>query len=134
MTAVALTVILLRPDRPVDVSAWTLADMEYHITDRLGLIPRRMEGSVPELIEYLYFVRDGDHRRFAELDLIAKAPETAAGWRGALFCSRPDASWDDPATTVRQWGEHGLLVPPFVFFGDKAIIGQLRELFHVPAD
>jgi hypothetical protein len=45
-------------------------------------------------------------------------------WQGTLYCVRgPEDTWPD---LIRQWGDYGLIVGPFLFYGDRELLGRVR--------
>jgi len=46
-------------------------------------------------------------------------------WRGTLYCER-GPSGGDWADLVRDWGDCCLIVGPFLLFGDRELLGQVR--------
>lgn len=66
-----------------------------------------------------------------ELNGLIKDPEWIHQWRGIAFCTHetPDAAAD----LARQWGEQGLLVGPFAFYGDGELLARINGALNRPA-
>jgi hypothetical protein len=64
-------------------------------------------------------------RGWAEVNGLLKMPGHIDGWRGTVYCEvigRPEQR----EQLLGHWGDCGLGVGPFVFFGDRALLRQIR--------
>jgi hypothetical protein len=49
-------------------------------------------------------------------------------WRGIVFCEFNKRRLGEiPDEELERWGEYGLRLGPFVFFGDPALLWQIRQ-------
>jgi hypothetical protein len=63
-------------------------------------------------------------KEWIDLDSLPKDPNQLARWEGTLYCERgPGSHWPD---LKEQWGDDCLVVGPFLFFGDRELLGRVR--------
>ncbi len=133
--AVLLTARLSRPageegSRPPlpDTTAWTMADLHHHLEDR-GL-HLRAAGTWENgpVLRNAFLTRE--ERPWADLGGLVKDPSRIAGWAGVVYCEQAIFSRAREDALV-GWGECGLRAGPFVFFGDPAMLAQLRDALAV---
>jgi len=66
------------------------------------------------------------NKGWEELNGLVKHPERIGDWQGVLYCEHAQglqATW--PSMTP-HWGGCCLVVGPFLFFGDKQLLGRVR--------
>lgn len=66
-----------------------------------------------------------------ELNGLIKDPKRIHQWRGIVFCT-----YEGPIAAenlARQWGDQGLLVGPFVFYGDGELLARINVALNRPA-
>jgi hypothetical protein len=69
-------------------------------------------------------------KEWLDLDSLPKDPDRIARWRGTLYCERgPADHWPD---LQGQWGDCCLVVGPFLFFGDRELLGRVRAALRAP--
>jgi hypothetical protein len=63
-------------------------------------------------------------KEWVDFNHLYKARNQIDRWEGTLACERgPAPSWSDLASL---WGDCCLVVGPFLFFGDQALLGRVR--------
>lgn len=67
------------------------------------------------------------------LQLLHRFPEYGDRWRGVVFCERDGYLGGEIGESEWQrWGEYGLRIGPFVFFGDPALLDRIRQAIPEP--
>jgi hypothetical protein len=61
-----------------------------------------------------------------KLHIIPKAPEQIGRWQGTVYCERLNQP-NSRDQQIPMWGDCCVRIGPFVFFGDRAMLAQLRE-------
>ncbi len=62
-------------------------------------------------------------------DALRKLPrvsDCAEQWRDTVMCEWL-RNWQPAELFLEEWGENGLALPPFVFFGDKELLAKIKE-------
>jgi hypothetical protein len=55
----------------------------------------------------------------------------AGQWRGIVFCQQDGEQCWILADFIRDnWGEYGMRIGPFVFFGDPELLQRIRKEIH----
>jgi hypothetical protein len=62
-----------------------------------------------------------------QLQQLRRLPESADRWRGVVFCERGRHLGEIEESEWQRWGEHAMRIGPFVFFGDPALLGRIRQ-------
>ena len=65
----------------------------------------------------------------AELYWLVKDPRRMQRWAGVVYCERA-RRYEHREGVVEGWGDCGLRVGPFVFFGDPALLARIRTLLE----
>lgn len=67
---------------------------------------------------------------WCDLNGLVKDPKWIHRWQGTVFCTHetPNAA----EALARQWGEQGLLVSPFVFYGDAELLARIKNALNRP--
>jgi hypothetical protein len=125
--AVPLTHRLLHPRAEPPRTLAQLAELLRRSEPPLYVVPMTDYG--PETGFYLC----EQPRSREQLQLLRRAAEQGERWRGIVFCERArhlggeieDSEW-------QRWGEHGMRIGPFVFFGDPALLGRIRQALSEP--
>jgi hypothetical protein len=63
------------------------------------------------------------HKDWRYLNDLSKNPERIDEWRGVVYCECTSPA--SAANLVRQWGDHTLLVGPFIFYGDATLLARI---------
>lgn len=63
-------------------------------------------------------------RVWRDLNFLSKDSSRIREWRGIVYCERA-TSPDAAASLARQWGDRGLVVGPFVFYGDAKLLARI---------
>jgi hypothetical protein len=66
-------------------------------------------------------------KSWEELVVLARFPGQIDRWQGTLFCERTSAI--TRRTQQRIWEDCCLVVGPFLFFGDRDLLAQVRAAF-----
>jgi hypothetical protein len=62
-----------------------------------------------------------------QLQWLRRAAEYGDRWRGVVFCEFSTHLGEIPDEELERWGEYGMLLGPFVFFGDPALLRRIRQ-------
>ena len=112
------------PARPPDLDDWDIPRLLRHLENRgLHLRPIATLQKGP-IAHNLYLTCTG--QGWVEVDGLLKAPAQIDRWRGTVYCEMIF----NPVRRMQrldQWGDCGLGVGPFVFFGDRALLRQIRD-------
>ncbi len=85
------------------------------------IVSTRADGQIDR--SFILTVRDCDEDTLRSLPRVSERVEQ---WRGTVLCEWVVNS--QPAELcLEEWGEHGLTLPPFLFFGDKELLRQIKE-------
>src|SRR5262245_16718548 len=106
--------------RPADPSGWSVPQVADFLARRvpgLRVVPVRDSG-VGNVGAYLTRTALPP----AGLHTLLRRPERAAAWAGTAYCEEARASRPHAET----WGENGLVVGKFYFFGDPALLDEIR--------
>jgi hypothetical protein len=63
-------------------------------------------------------------KEWRDLNALSKDPKRIAEWRGVLYCERVGES--DVTHLLEQWGDHCLVVGPFLLYGDAGLLERAR--------
>jgi hypothetical protein len=63
-------------------------------------------------------------QRRQQLQWLRRAPEYGGHWQGVVYCERHGSLGD---LTVDRWGEYGMEIGPFVFFGDPVLLQGIQK-------
>lgn len=129
-SAALVTMIVLavasRPRRaeslpsPRPIEDWSLVELVDHL-NRMGVDVRlrsTLEGGTIGPTVFLTTI-DKDWR---SLNALNKDPKRIGEWRGVLYCERAD---DSSARVIRIWEDRGLVVGPFLFYGDAELLHRV---------
>jgi hypothetical protein len=61
-----------------------------------------------------------------DLTLLPKVQEQINRWQGTLYCERGPRGEESWADLDQHWGDCYLVVGPFLFFGDRELLGRVR--------
>jgi hypothetical protein len=89
----------------------------------LHVVPRRENGPVDGL---WVSVRPLDRDQLPNLSRIH---ERGDRWQGIVFCEQVREGFVIPKEIIHDWGEYGLQIGPFLFFGDPDLLRRIRALF-----
>lgn len=111
--------------RLIETSNWSLVDLVSHLQSRgldLQVVPTHKSGNWSNSI---YLTTD-PQATWQSLQTKSRSLERIEQWYGVVLIERltnkPGPKWD-----VEQWGEHGLQIDRFVFFGDSELIKQIGQ-------
>jgi hypothetical protein len=89
----------------------------------LSLHVVQMTDTTPEA--GLYFCERSQPREV--LQWLRRAAEYGERWRGVVFCELRERQGEFPDTELERWGEYGLRIGPFLFFGDPALLRRIDQ-------
>ena len=90
------------------------------------IVSTRTDGQIDR--SFFLTVRETDENTLRSLP---RAAERAEEWRGVVLCEWL-VNQEQAGLSAEQWGEHGLELPPFVFFGDKELLRKIKDAFRSP--
>ena len=99
---------------------WDIPRLANYLNTRglaLRLVSTRKDGAIGQMAFLTTTNRGWD-----ELNGLAKSADWIDRWRGTLFCEW-NMSGED---LLRQLGDHGMMVGPFLFFGDPELLERVR--------
>jgi hypothetical protein len=67
-----------------------------------------------------------------QLQRLVRAVEHGDRWRGIVLCEWNRHVGEVSDEQLADWGEHGLRLGPFVFFGDPALLRRIRQALPEP--
>jgi hypothetical protein len=62
-----------------------------------------------------------------QLQKLRRAVELSERWRGIVFCEFNKRLGEVDDAELERWGEHGMVMGPFLFFGDPALLRRIRQ-------
>jgi hypothetical protein len=90
------------------------------------IVSTRADGRIDR--SFFLTMRDSDEDALRKLP---RVPDRIKQWRGSVMCEWL-VDWQPAELFLEEWGEHGLAQPPFVFFGDKDLLAQIKEALRAP--
>jgi hypothetical protein len=69
----------------------------------------------------------GTDRGWMELNDLPKVPEQIDRWHGTVYCEEVGHA-EARKEQTDLWGDCCLCLGPFVFFGDRQLLGQIRDV------
>jgi hypothetical protein len=117
--------LLHRPADPPGTLA-ELVDLLRHADPPLYVVPMTDYG--PEAGFYLC----ERPRPREQLQWLRRAAEHSDRWRGIVFCEMNRSLGEIEENEWQRWGEHAMRIGPFVFFGDPALLGRIRQAIPEP--
>ena len=100
------------------------AELAVLLRDKLAgarIVSTRADGQIDR--SFILTVRDSDEDALRSLP---RQSDRIDRWRGTVQCEWL-VDWQAAELFLEQWGECGLAQPPFVFFGDKDMLAQIKE-------
>jgi hypothetical protein len=85
------------------------------------VVSTRADGRIDR--SFILTVRGADEDSLRSLPRVA---ERAEQWRGTVLCEWL-TDWQPAELFLVEWGDYGLALPPFLFFGDKELLGEIQE-------
>jgi hypothetical protein len=115
-----------RRGSPISASRRHATDVA-HLVEYLragGLELRAVSADKGGAAEHNLYLTTTD-KGWEQLNGVPKVPECIERWQGTVYCERVF----DPATRDQQqrlWGDCCLRAGPFLFFGDRQLLGRIR--------
>jgi hypothetical protein len=110
-----------KPARP-DMRDWDVPRLVDHLHDN-GVdlhMTSPYKGKPVADVAYL----SESERPWEELIYLPASPEAVDKWRGVVYCEKvASPAWRDQR--IAQWGDACLDAPPFLFFGDRQLLGRI---------
>jgi hypothetical protein len=116
-------------DRDGAMNAWEVEDLVSHLRQK-GLTLRAVptiEGGPLNCGAYLT-TTDQSWERLAGL---SANPELIGAWEGTVYCVRARVEQEGDAR-LSLWGECGLRIGPFLFFGDPGLLARIQAALRCP--
>lgn len=127
MGAVLLVVALgqrTREPATPTMDDWSLSELVAHL-NRAGLelrmVSPQQNGDIGKAA-YLTPTDKGWH----DVNALTKDPRRIGEWRKIIYCE--SVKGRDPSVLMSQWGENGLVVGPFLFYGDRELLMRVRAV------
>ncbi|HZV05507.1 MAG TPA: hypothetical protein VE999_10520 [Gemmataceae bacterium] len=101
---------------------WDIADLAVHL-NRMGVEVRLRAVPRNGTLNRMAFLTSTS-KEWEDLNALNKDVRRIQEWRGTLYCE-----WvgeNDVSYLFGQWGDHCLLVRPFVFYGDVELLERVR--------
>jgi hypothetical protein len=109
------------------MDGWDIEDLVAHL-HRNGLefraVPTAEEGPL-NLGAYLTTTE----KPWERLNCLHASPEFIADWEGTVYCTLTSKGGITP---LGPWGDYGLRVGPFLFFGDPELLARIRAALRAP--
>jgi hypothetical protein len=67
-----------------------------------------------------------------QLQKLARAAQRCDRWRGVVFCEFNKRLGEFTDAELQRWGEYGMRLGPFVFFGDPALLRRIHQTVPEP--
>lgn len=99
------------------------AEMAVFLRSKLPearIISTRADGQIDR--SFIVTVGGSDEDTLRRLPRVSDRKEQ---WRGTVLCEWL-IDWQPAGLFMEEWGENGLALAPFVFFGDQALLAQIR--------
>ena len=126
--AVSMRGVHITRDRPAPMDNWTIPDLVSHL-ERCGLKLRLVSVAKNGDVSSSAYLTMTD-KEWDDLNLLHKDSQYLGRWKGTLYCER--VSGYDQSALIQQWGENGLSIGPFVLYGDRDLLDQVRTVFSQP--
>jgi hypothetical protein len=121
--------LLRRPAPPP--AGWDIPQLIAHLEQeglRLRTVPVRKDGPLSQEVFLTNTERDWSY-----FNGLGKDPGQIEQWRGTLYCERGGAGRRG-LDLDGLWGDCYLVAGPFVFFGDRELLGKVRAALLIPAN
>jgi hypothetical protein len=102
-----------------------LADYLQRSGVDVRLVPVSKDGP---LLQAVYLTSTA--KEWRDLNRLMKEPQRIPEWQGTLYCER--VGENDPAYLLRQWGDHGQQIGPFLFYGDAELLDRILTALAAP--
>jgi hypothetical protein len=116
--------------RGPDLSDWDVPRLLEHLRAR-GMTFRPVSASAKGGATHNVFLTTTD-KDWLELTSPPKVVERIDSWQGTLYCERIDHPGSRDVQ-LALWGDCCLVAGPFLFFGDRAMLAQVRDALGQPA-
>ncbi len=101
---------------------WEFTELVAHL-NHAGLGLRVVSPQQNGVIANTVFLTTTD-KGFNEVNRLIKDPRRIGEWWGVLYCERVKGR--DSTLWTSQWGGDCLVLGPFVFYGDRELLKQVR--------
>jgi hypothetical protein len=135
ITAVPLTCRFL--SRPAPPPAFTelrtvteLVELLSQDAPDLHVIPLATNGE----LEFGIFVCNQSHS-LERLMRLPRTPDAADRWHGVVCCTRSSLARPENRDLIdefvfQDWGDHGMRIEPFLFFGDPDLLRRINQIIR----
>jgi hypothetical protein len=109
---------------------WDIPRLVAHLKEKgldLRAVPTTRDGE----LEYNAYLTT-TNARWLDLNGLMKDPQLIGRWRGTVYCERRHNR--SAVVTLHQlWGDCYFLAGPFLFFGDRQLLEQIRAALTSPS-
>jgi hypothetical protein len=102
---------------------WDIAQLAAHLNRKgvpVRLVPVSENAPLGSAAYLTTTAKDWD-----DLNHLMKLPQRIPEWRGTLYCER--IRENDTSYLLGQWGDQGLKIGPFLFYGDTELLDRVRS-------
>lgn len=115
---------LLMPE-PVSLDHWDIPQLTAYLNEAGVTVHAEPVQKNGDLNYSAYLT--STPKEWDELCLLIKDARWTRAWRGIVYCVCEASNAADLAS---QWGDHGLLVRPFVFYGDTELLCRIKAALN----
>jgi hypothetical protein len=115
---------LLQDVRPVQqIDTWDCQDLVRHLHSA-GLVYQVVSTAQTGPCDQSVYLTKTE-KRWADLNNAPKVRENIDAWRGTVYCEKMAKPWQR-REQVQAWGDCGLQIGSFVFFGDPEMLVEIE--------
>jgi hypothetical protein len=107
------------------MGGWQVEDLVSHLR-RKGLEFRAMPTAEHCPLNRGAYLTTTD-QPWERLNGLLKNPDAIDEWEGTVFCVRATQAPEDEDPRLEMWGDCGLRLGPFLFFGDRQLLARIRD-------
>lgn len=105
------------------LSDWDIPELAIHL-NRMGIEVRLR--AVPKKGHFSHSAYlTTTSKDWSDLNGLLKNAQAIPDWHGTLYCERVGES--DVTHLLEQWGDHCLVIGPFLFYGDAQLLVLVRD-------
>jgi hypothetical protein len=109
----------------LDLDGWDIPQLIQRLESG-GLHLRPIAASKTGPIQRNVYLTRTD-QEWVELNSLLKGREQIDRWRGTVYCVMPGQA-EELKNQIDSWGDCCLCLGPFVFFGDRQLLGEIRDV------
>jgi hypothetical protein len=69
-------------------------------------------------------------RSWEQLGAVTRSARDAAKWQGVVYCEYVSNIMPVSEGDIQEWGEHGMQIGPFLFFGDPDLLRRIEQIIR----